>query len=312
MASLGVVVTGATRVGRCECGTRATVPLEMLLRAARERNRRYLLPSPEELAELKTAARALIAAVVAGHETSDAVERLRHIGFVVVATRIGTAPALAIVEEPRRRQGRGCYVFRCGAVAEERIIQVPHSFFDEGTLSLGIEAARTSAARALFVNTVHRFGGAHPPQNRDESLPPSLAFADVAHASASAFLAVTAATLEALPTSTLFQLHGFFDRGDDQAKAEVVVSPGAAASGAGRAAAIVDELRQLLGADAAWLYPRDIHRLGGMTNRQGALVADHPPARFLHIELSRGLRDRMSADVRLRRHIARALIEVGR
>jgi hypothetical protein len=196
-------------------------------------------------------------------------------------------------------------------LVDERVIQVPHSFFDEGTLSLGLEMARVSLARALFVNTVHRFASA-PPMS-DESLAPSFSFADVAHAPASAFLTVTAATLEALPTATIFQLHGFSDRSDaEHTRTAVVVSPGAASLGASLAATVVEQLRTLLGADSALLYPRDTQLLGGVTNQQGVWVKSHPPARFLHIEISRTLRDRMSADVFLRRRFARALVEPPR
>ncbi|MEO8184756.1 MAG: hypothetical protein ABI895_38595, partial [Deltaproteobacteria bacterium] len=61
-----------------------------------------------------------------------------------------------LVEQQSERRGAGALVLRSGA-AEPWVIEVPHSFFDEGTLEIGLNAFVWRRARALLINTVHRY-----------------------------------------------------------------------------------------------------------------------------------------------------------
>jgi hypothetical protein len=280
--------------------------LRSILRDARERNRPYQAPSLAELEKMHAAARALLRELTAGRFQDSGV-LFKGAGFDLVQTVLGGAPALAVQESAAHRRGGGVYIFRRGAVPRERIVQIPHSFFDLGTLELGVELADMAQARALFVNTVHRYQGG-PPPSRDhdeaESSP-----ADLAHQELSIFQGLTHAALEALPRVQLIQLHGFADRSvADCANAEVVVSPGTAAAGAAEAVEVAARLGELLGADHVLLHPRDTQRLGGRTNVQGRAVATTGEATFLHLELSRTLRNRLLRDPGLRRSFFAAVL----
>ncbi len=283
--------------------------LTLLLRGARERNRPYKAPPPAELLHTMVAGRALIqeALTERSHRASRLCGAAR---FELARTQLGCAPAIAVREQPFSRRGGGIYIFRRGAVPRERLIQIPHSFFDVGTLELGIELAAAAPARALFVNTVHRFQGGRPQPGEDDQLVD--APADLAHQARTFFQGFTIAALAALPQLQVVQLHGFADGGVPECpQALVVVSPGAAPAGAAEAAQVSDRLAALLGPDKVLLYPRDTRRFGAQRNVQGRAVAAAGRATFLHLELSHTLRTRLSDDGALRRAFIAAIIGAG-
>lgn len=280
--------------------------LPTILRGARERNRPYQAPSLAELERVRVAARALLRELTTGR-SHDSGELFRGLHFDLVQTVLGGAPAIAVQEAANHRRGGGIYIIRRGPLPRERIVQIPHSFFDIGTLEIGIELADAAQARALFVNTVHRYQGGPPPSRGDDEAEGSPA--DVAHQERSIFQGLTHAALETLPRVQLLQLHGFADRSlAECTNAEVVVSPGAAPAGAGEAAEVAGRLGALLGTDRVLLHPRDTQRLGGRTNVQGRAVATTGDATFLHIEMSRTLRNRLLRDPGLRRAFIAAVL----
>ena len=165
-------------------------------------------------------------------------------------------------------------------------------------------------ARALFVNTVHRFQGGRPQPGEDDQ--PVDAPADLAHQELTFFQGFTIAALAALPQLQVIQLHGFADGGVPECpQALVVVSPGAAPAGAAEAAQVSERLGALFGSDKVLLYPRDTRRYGAQRNVQGRAVAVAGRATFLHIELSHTLRTRLSDDGALRRAFIAAVIGGG-
>lgn len=230
-------------------------------------------------------------------------------GFSLTPTTLAGAPALAVVETATHRRGGGVYVVRTGALPRERIVQVPHSFFDEETLPIGLALAEAGAARALFVNTVHRYQAGRPrAAGPDESKADAASPSDLAHQRRSFFQEMTEAALAKLRGVAIIQVHGFKPgTSRARARAEVVVSAGAAHAGDDEAARVAARLAALLGDERVLLYPRDTTMLGAMTNAQGEVVARHPPATFLHLELSRALRDRLASDGELRTRFARAV-----
>lgn len=290
----------------CPAHRAQTEELRTILRNTRERNRPYQAPSMTELDRVHAAARTLLRELSTGR-FQDAGELFRGLPFDLVQTTLGGAPAVAVQEAAAHRRGAGVYFIRRGPVPRERIVQIPHSFFDIGTLEIGVELADAAQARALFVNTVHRYQGGPPPSRGDDEAEGSPA--DVAHQELSIFQGLTHAALEALPRVQLLQLHGFADRSlPDCMNAEVVVSPGAAPAGAAEAAEVAGRLGALLGTDRVLLHPRDTQRLGGRTNVQGRAVAATGDATFLHIEMSRTLRNRLLRDPGLRRAFIAAVL----
>jgi hypothetical protein len=196
------------------------------------------------------------------------------------------APHLWLLsEEEDARRGAGVVILRRGRAASA-LVEAPHTFFDRGTLPIALTAFESCGARALVVNTVHRFR--MPARS-----------ADVAHAELSFFLLAHEALLEAFPGLPCIQLHGFSE--DRAPGASVILS--AAGSGA---AVPAKSLRAVVGEEVR-VYPDEIRKLGGMTNVE-ARASRRAGAPFLHVEIARGLRDRLTADEDLARRFVHALM----
>lgn len=297
---------GAHTQGECQPDGFKREDLRTLLHRTRERNRPYQAPPLDELRKAVAAGRALLSAVRT-ERYQTAIPLFHQAHFEVVSTELGGAPAIAVCEESEHRRGGGIYVFRRGPVARERIVQVPHSFFDIGTLEIGIELASVGQARALFVNTVHRYEGKRPPaRDEDESVD---APADLAHQELAFFQALTFAALSSLRHLQVVQVHGFAEGSVPECpSAAVVVSPGMARAGVAEAAQVTTRLAALLGPERVFLFPRDTRRLGARGNVQGRAAAMAGHATFLHLELSRSLRDRLNLDPGLRHAFAEAVV----
>ncbi|WP_437573311.1 hypothetical protein [Sorangium sp. So ce887] len=67
-------------------------------------------------------------------------------------------------EDGSRRRGAAAVVLRAGAAAP-LIVEAPHTFFDRGTLPVALAVFEAQRARALVVNTSHRYGGGPKPSN---------------------------------------------------------------------------------------------------------------------------------------------------
>lgn len=208
--------------------------------------------------------------------------------------------AQLLVEEQHQRRGAGVLALRSGP-AQPWVIEVPHSFFDEGTLEVGLNAFVLSGARALLVNTVHRYRSrASAPDDGSETSDDDDggASSDVAHAEASFFLTAHAACVDRLGEVGVVQLHGYADA--SAPAADLVLSP---AGSRADAVPVARALERALGIRVA-VYPRDIRKLGGTKNVQArySSAAGRP---FLHVEMSKTLRRQLTTDPeRLRGFIA--------
>lgn len=195
--------------------------------------------------------------------------------------------AFLMRENPSKRRGGGAYLVRNGS--SKLVIQAPHTFFDEGTFPLACELFQRSAARALFINTVHRYKGAAEVKGEHP--------ADVAHSTSSLFQASTEALVKAVPNVTIVQLHGFASRG----AARAVVSSGERKQNA-LVTKVANALQAVVGGKVH-RFPDDTSELGATTNVQGQIVR-RAGGRFIHIEMEEPLRKELLADDTLR---ARAL-----
>ena len=209
---------------------------------------------------------------------------------------------LAEVQDQKR--GAGVVVLRRGA-AQSWVIEVPHSFFDEGTLEIGLNAFAWSQARALIVNTVHRYRSrsSDAPEGADSD-DDEAAASDVAHAEASFFLTTHAACVDGLGDVGVVQLHGFSDA--SAPSADLVLS---AAGSNADPVPVERALERALGIRVA-VYPTEIRKLGGTKNQQArySIKAARP---FLHVEMSRSLRKRLNNDPDQLRLFVAALLGSG-
>lgn len=208
--------------------------------------------------------------------------------------RVGAFVVLREAGDSRR--GAGVFVLRTEG-AGSLVVEAPHTFFDGHTLSIALEVFRRSDARALLVNTVHRYGGQGPDDEESER---EGAPSDVAHSASSFFLEAH----RALAAGLAVQIHGFADK---KAPGHAAIVSGARTSFDPRplAVALTVPLRE---AGRASAYPDDVGTLGGTTNVQArdSLARGVP---FAHVELSRTARELLTKDASRRRAVALAVAE---
>jgi hypothetical protein len=238
----------------------------------------YVAPSPDELRAARTALTRLL--------RGDAVENAAAFGFEVVPIE-GWPDAVLLREAGDRRRGGGAYVVR-KASKSKLVVQAPHTFHDEGTLPLACELFQRTGARALFINTVHRYKGA--PAGSDGSHP-----SDVAHSPASLFQAATEGAVEAIPGIHVVQMHGFAER---QPAARAVFSSGEKRAASPVVARVARALEGAVG-PRVLRYPDDTNELGATKNVQGVVVR-RAAGVFVHIEMDDGLRRELLRDASLR------------
>ena len=87
---------------------------------------------------------------------------------------------------------------------------------------------------------------------------------------------------------------------------QAIVSGGRAALATPRSQVVAERLRGALGVEVA-LFPTDIGRLGGTTNVQARASLARGAAEFVHIEMSRALREQLRRDPAARERFAAAL-----
>ena len=232
----------------------------------------------------------------------DAVERLvrgqqppsvEPLGFEVVP--LPSWPDTVLVREKGRLRGGGAYVVRKSS-SSKLLVEAPHTFFDEGTFTLGCELFQRTGARAFFINTSHRYKSA--PKTPEGKNP-----ADVAHSPTTFFHAATEGAIAGQKGLAVVQLHGFAAREVD---ARAVVSNGDKTPGVPWVTKAATSLAEIMGGKVL-RFPEDTAELGATTNVQGIAVR-RAGGRFLHVEMDDEMRRRLLAEPELR---SRALDAIG-
>jgi hypothetical protein len=245
----------------------------------------YVEPTDDE----RRAARVAMTALIKSGASGD----LGAFGFEEVPLE-GWPGTVLVREKGDKRRGGGAYVVRKGSTST-LLVEAPHTFYDEGTLPLACDLFQRTKARALFINTVHRYK-ASPGENGKH---PS----DVAHNPIALFQAMTEGVVDALPKLTVVQLHGFANH---EVAAKAVVSSGEKKGGAPLVARAQSVLEAAIGGRVV-KFPEDTNELGATTNVQGMAVR-RAGGRFLHIEMDDVLRRDLNNDAALR---AKALGALG-
>jgi len=259
----------------------ATPLLDTIEDLRRRGKAEYQAPSPEE----RQAYGAWVGAIAGAAWTDRLPSELPPAGF---SGRLGAGGTLWLLQElPRRKRGAGVVIVRPSRGAP-LLVEAPHTFFDEGTLEIALATFHGIRARALLVNTMHRYATVRQGVRTSPDVPQDAA-SDVAHDPNTFFGAAHEALLAVKPLTTL-QIHGFAD--DTAPGVMVVVS---AARTIGDAPAVARALRDALGDDVVRVYPEEIDVLGGTSNVL-AKVSRELGLPFLHLELSRSLRDTLRHD----------------
>lgn len=269
-----------------------------LLQAKRDPALAYVEPASEARARMET----WVAASVAEPWMADPppgpfrLERVTPTGDVVA------------VFEAEANRGGGVYLLRRGpgssslgsASASQApprtslVVEVPHSFADRHTLPVGLAVFRSARARALLVNSVHRFRGAGCADG-DEACA-----SDMARSTTSYFHAVHSALMQALPRTCVVAIHGFEEQAGE---------PDAIVSAAGTRAPVPRVLTALRGVapHRRWaLFPTEVARLGGTRGAQAQQVQAADGC-MVHIELGAAFRAELMNDLALRKRLGEAL-----
>lgn len=167
--------------------------------------------------------------------------------------------------------GWGLYVFAAEA-ANPLVIEVPHPLYDVNTPQAGVEAFRRGDAQALLVAGTHRYA------NSDGS-------SDVAHQAGTMFALVHQTIVTG--RQSVAQFHGF-DGSGSEGLGDIVVSAGEPTPDIA-VDPVTDSLR-VAGFDVCQYDGEHCASLGGTQNVQGEWCR-LMKARFLHVELSREVRD---------------------
>jgi hypothetical protein len=255
---------------------------------------RFVVPRDDERAQMKAIVASLLATDSAGLASVRA--DAARIGFELLDAE--AAPGVVVLREIEgQRRGGGAYLVRLRS-ASRLVVQAPHTFYDEGTLPLACDLFQRAQARALFINTVHRYKGAPADANGQH---PS----DVAHAPRTLFQSATEGALDAVKDLAVLQLHGFATR---EPRARAVVSTGEKRAGSTFLVTAAKALEDEVGKPVL-RYPDDTSELGATTNVQGMIVRA-AGGRFLHIEMDEGLRRDLAADTALRARAFGAITRV--
>ena len=242
---------------------------------------RYVVPTEGERNAMRTAVTALVSGGRAAREAASTT--LATIDFQIDDVP-GIPDGVLLREKDDKKRGGGVYVLRLDSTSST-IVQTPHTFYDSGTLQLGCELFARARARALFVETAHRYKAAESTEEGDHP-------ADVAHQPASLYQAVTEGFFAAKGDAgssvvrSVIQLHGFSLRKPGEV---VVVSNGTKQPGDPLVDRAQAALAPVLKAGKVARYPEDTQELGATTNVQGSLVRQNG-ARFLHVEMESRLR----------------------
>lgn len=249
---------------------------------------------------------------------------------------------LWILEEAKKKKrGAGAVVIRTGR-ARPIFVEAPHTFFDKGTLPIALAVFEAQSARALLINTAHRYID-KPIQNKndknDKNDDDKAADADDDKSAESddkgaaedddkapdrdevddedAGIAAVASDVAHADSSFFLAAHRELValvhdnvtvqlhgfRDEKVPDVGVIVS---ASKGPGDAVGLSERLALGLPEVTVSAYPKDVKTLGGTTNVE-ARVSREMGAPFFHIEIARSLRDKLADDKALRARFAAAL-----
>ena len=214
-----------------------------------------------------------------------------------LAVRIESiGPLLIVREEEHAKRGRGFFVFRRDARPD--ILLVPHGFKDEMTRDIGVSLFNQGSFSAAAWNTV--------PRNYERN--GVRVDADMAHLAGTWFTAFALAAARAWPSGQTLQIHGFEQgkrKSEAAADADLILSNGTRTPG--------PQLRRQQQCLSSGLdrpvrvYSESFHELGGTTNVQGIALRERGYPGFVHMEMSRSLRQALRDDEATRAALLRCL-----
>ena len=197
--------------------------------------------------------------------------------------QVNLRDVVILQESPTAKQGLGVFAVRMQAT-NNRLIQAPHADSDLYTGKIASRLFLEGGFKAAQWNSVKRN------------------ISDMAHTPNTYWQIFTEAFAERYPDGKIIQLHGF-ERSTRKTKAgessEIILSAGHDAPPPW-IQQTADCLKKAL-PNKVSLYQFDVKELGGTTNVQGQLLRSHGHDGFLHIEMSKDMRNELLDNVELRK-----------
>ncbi len=263
----------------------------LLEQASVERAYRHI--SPGEMLQVEY----LFLRMFKGERSMQLRQEWQSLGFTMQLVNEYGTEFLVLYESPGMRYGRGFYAFR-QSLPQPIALQAPHSFKEYYTRKIVLDMMREANVAAAAWNTVPRwfkqFG--------------ATINADLAHQEYSFYKAFSRAFAIQYANGRILQVHGFAqEKRTTQAgaTADMIISsgrqdPGPAVLAAGQC------LKQRM-PGAVHIYPRDVMELGATTNAIGQALMQLGHLGFVHLEISRGLRERMRNNASLRQSVLQCM-----
>ena len=237
--------------------------------------------------------------LLADGTSPDLLRKLETLEFVVQKRSSPSGSLLFVREAPGRATGKGFYtIAQHGAPV---LLQAPHRDEDVGTGTIVAQLMEEHDFKAAAWNTIPRwYDGV---SGRVD--------ADLAHIEVSHFNAFGLAFARVFPEGRVVQIHGFSREKRSTASgrsASIIVSSGTKLAGFA-ARMIADCLASTLTAETVLLYPTQVRELGATTNTNAQALRANGFHNFVHIELSREMRDALVADPDLRTRFGKSILQ---
>ena len=249
-----------------------------------------------EAAEVRRS-EALFYRLFTGDRSRDLFKAWSEIGFRLVKSRHSGVIFRAVMENKKRKTGRGFFIF-AESVRSKTALMTPHGFRDLDTDMIGLALALEGPLNSAAWNTVPRYpkglkGDVHQ---------------DLTVVTSSYFTAYTRAFARAFPKGRLIQVHGFARsnlKTQTMAPPDMIISAGRRTPPPGLLT-LGACLRSVI-PSVVLIYPIGIKELGATTNVSGRILRKMGHSGFVHLEMSRPLRKRLLSQTELRRSLLECL-----
>ena len=243
---------------------------------------------PADVTELDKA-ESLFLQVMQGENDPQLKNEWNSIGFDLLNFKEKGKKYIAIQEQLTRKEGRGFYLFLLDSTSTS-VLQAPHSFKDLRTREITLDMVLSSDYPAAAWNTVPRD------------------LADLAHLEQTFFMSFSRAFARRYAHGDLFQLHGYAQEKRNTRIGQV--SEFILSSGTSTPRNTVLEAAACLKrnvSDKTYIYPLEVKELGATTNTIGKALRALWHEGFMHIEISRGIRERLLTESKLQRSFINCL-----
>lgn len=239
----------------------------------------FMIPNPAEVHTAEEMFRLLLMLSPTSPKVKEAVDAL---GFSVTSFLNGSELIYIVMEKEGCRKGRGFFLVReKGDIPV--LLEAPHAGDDALTGNIVISLFLEHNVKAVAMNVVSR------------------SQVDLAHVPVSYFQAVSLAFAKIYPRGIILQVHGF-DMGkrnpDAPKDSHIIVTNGTRSPGQ-MLYTLCKSLKTALKISAL-LYPVDTKQLGATRNAQANLLSREGFSGFIHIEISKEWREKLSVNAPLR------------